>query len=61
MSNREYMREYMGKYRQRQAWLDGRGLDSKQRRPQTTKRAKRPLPVVETAGWPTKAQLMARR
>ena len=61
-SNREYMRSYMRKYRNRQALLDGKLIDPNPGRPRATERVNRTAPaIVESPGWPTKAQLMAGR
>jgi len=61
-SSREYMRDYMRKYRKRRAQLQGREINSKWGRPHSTEHLKRPLPVVaDRRGWLTKDQLMARR
>ena len=61
-NDREYMRSYMRRYRKRQALLDGKVKNSNRGRSRTIERVMRPmLAIAELPGWPTKAQLMARR
>lgn len=59
--NRDYMREYMRKYREMLAAREGRQINPKRGRPRIEAKRYSVPEIYRAPGWPTKEQLMAGR